>query len=183
MVGIQFVMSMALTAMSPIYPLMLPGLGVADPAMVKFLSGVLNASGFLIAAAVSPLWGQLADRRGRKMMVLRSSAAICVFTALMGLSQTVWQLMALRGLMGAFSGFSAAAIALVASQVPARRLGASLGWLSTGQLTGSLMGPLIGGLLADATGNLRLAFLFTSLLAGVVLLLAWFLVKEQLRRP
>jgi DHA1 family multidrug resistance protein-like MFS transporter len=179
MVCIQFVMSMALTAMSPIYPLMLPGLGVSDPDMVKFLSGMINSAGFIIAAIVSPLWGQIADRRGRKLMVLRSSCAICVFTALMGLSQHVWQLMALRGLMGAFSGFSAAAIALVASQVPEDRLGSSLGWLSTGQLTGSLLGPLIGGFMADLSGSFRMTFMFTSLMAGVVLVLAWGVVREN----
>jgi DHA1 family multidrug resistance protein-like MFS transporter len=144
---------------------------------------MLNASGFLIAAIVSPIWGQIADRHGRKLMVLRSSAAICVFTALMSLSTNVWQLMALRGLMGAFSGFSAAAIALVATQVPDRRLGSSLGWLSTGQLSGSLLGPLIGGSMADASGSFRLPFLFTSLLAGLVLLAAWYLVDERFTAP
>ncbi len=179
MVGIQFIMSMALSAMTPVYPLMLPGLGVADPNMVKFLSGTLNSAGFLVAAVASPLWGQVADRHGRKLMVLRSSAAICLFMALMGLATTVWQLMALRALMGAFSGFSAAAIALVASQVPERRLGSSLGWLSTGQLTGSLIGPLIGGAMADLSGSYRLSFLLTSLLAGVAMTLAWSMVRES----
>ncbi len=182
MVGIQFVMSMALTAMTPIYPLMLPGLGVTDPAAIKFFAGVLNAGGFLVAAIVSPFWGQLADRHGRKLMVLRSSRAICIFTALMGMSQNVWQFMLLRGLMGAFSGFSAAAIALVANQVPEERLGSSLGWLSTGQLTGSLLGPLIGGGMADLSGSYRLTFLFTSLMAGVALLLVWFAVRENFVR-
>ena len=179
MVGIQFVMSMALTAMTPIYPLMLPSLGVETPEMVKFYAGTLNSAGFLVAAIASPLWGQVADRHGRKLMVLRSSGAICLFMALMGLATTVWQLMALRALMGIFSGFSAAAIALVASQVPERRLGSSLGWLSTGQLTGSLIGPLIGGAMADLSGSYRLSFLLTSLLAGLVMLLAWRLVRES----
>lgn len=183
MVGIQFMMSVALTATSPIFPLFLPSLGVTALQMIEFWSGLLNSSGFLVAAIVSPYWGQLADRRGRKLMVLRSSLAICVFTALMSLSQTVWQLFALRTLMGAFSGFSASAIALVASQVPGHRLGASLGWLATGQLTGSLIGPLVGGLAADATGSYRVAFVVTSMLAGSAMLVAWRVVREDFVLP
>jgi DHA1 family multidrug resistance protein-like MFS transporter len=64
--------------------------------------------------------------------------------------------------MGAFAGFSTAAIALVASQVPERRLGYALGWLSTGQLVGSLIGPVLGGSLADITGSYRAPFFCTG---------------------
>ena len=52
--------------------------------------------------------------------------------------------------MGAFAGFSSAAIALVASQVPEGRLGFALGWLSTGPLVSSLVSPLTGGAVAAA---------------------------------
>ncbi len=77
-------------------------------------------------------------------MLLRSSLAIGVFTALMGVAANVWQFFAFRALMCVFAGFSSAAVALVASQVPAGRLGYALGWLSTGQLVGSLVGQLLG---------------------------------------
>ena len=81
--------------------------------------------------------------------------------------------------MGVFAGFSSAAIALVASQVPEERLGYSLGWLSTGQLVGSLVGPIIGGVLADMTGSYRIPFYCT---AATILLstgLVWFIVHEE----
>ena len=65
-------------------------------------------------------------------MLLRLTLAIGAFTALMGLAANIWQFFAFRALMGAFAGFSSAAIALVASQVPEGRLGFALGWLSTG---------------------------------------------------
>src|SRR6202012_835740 len=104
------------------------------------------------AAFVSPFWGRVADRRGRKLMVLRSCLTMGVFIALMSLSQNAWQLLGLRALMGAFAGFNAASIALVASQAPARRIGYALGWLSTGQLVGSLIGPVAGGGIADLAG-------------------------------
>jgi DHA1 family multidrug resistance protein-like MFS transporter len=178
MVCVQFIMSMALSVVSPILPLFLPELGVSSPSAVNFWSGMLNSMNFLIAAFVSPTWGSMADRYGRKVMVLRSSLAICVFTLLMGLSHHLWQLLALRAMMGAFSGFSASAIALVATQAPERRLGYALGWLATGQLVGTLTGPVIGGAVADFTGNYRVSFFFTSVVAALAVTLAYWGVKE-----
>ncbi|MBV8889403.1 MAG: MFS transporter [Alphaproteobacteria bacterium] len=179
MVGIQLIMTMAFSMLSPIMPLFLPQLGVKTPAEVDLWAGVLNGSTSLVAAFVSPLWGRLADRHGRKLMLLRSSFAIGFFTALMGASGNVWQFFACRGLMGVFAGFSSAAIALVASQVPEGRLGYALGWLSTGQLVGSLVGPIIGGMLADLTASYRIPFYVTSATIFVSMALVWLMVREQ----
>ncbi|MCW4115489.1 MFS transporter [Aurantimonas sp. MSK8Z-1] len=178
MVAVQFIMSAALSVISPILPLFLPQLGVAEPSAVAFWSGVLNSMNFLIAAFVSPIWGSVADRYGRKIMVLRSSLAICLFTLLMGFSQHLWHLVLLRSMMGAFSGFSAAAIALVATQIPERRLGYALGWLATGQLVGTLTGPVAGGVIADLTGNYRMTFFCTSFGAAIAVSIAYFGVTE-----
>lgn len=179
MVCVQFFMSAALTVMAPIIPLYLLQLGVHPMSQVDVWSGVLSSVNFLMAALMSPLWGSLADRAGRKAMVLRSSAAICVFTALMGLSHHVWELLALRLLMGMFSGFSASAIALVATQIREDRLGFALGWLSTGQLVGGLIGPLAGGLIADWVGDYRYVFFWTSAVSMLAVLITVFIVKEQ----
>jgi DHA1 family multidrug resistance protein-like MFS transporter len=153
MVGIQFIMTMAFSVLSPIMPLLLPELGVETASAVDLWAGILNGVTSFVAAFASPLWGRVADRHGRKLMLLRSSLTIGLFTALMGVAANVCQFFAFRALMGVFAGFSSAAIALVASQVPEGRLGYALGWLSTGQLVGSLVGPLIGGVLADLTGT------------------------------
>src|SRR6266851_2231909 len=100
-----------------------------------------------------------------------------------GVAGNVWQFFAFRALMGVFAGFSSAAIALVASQVPEGRLGYSLGWLSTGQLVGSLIGPIIGGMLADATGSYRIPFYYTSATIFLSMALVWFTVREDFVRP
>lgn len=181
MVGIQFIMTLAFTVLSPIMPLFLPDLGVRGETAIDLWTGILNAATPFVAAFASPLWGRLSDRKGRKIMLLRSMVAISVFTCLMGLAQSVWQFFALRLLMGAFSGFSATAITLLASQTPDRRLGYALGWLSTGQLIGSLMGPLLGGLVADQTGSPRAAFFVTSAIATAATIGAALLVREMAR--
>ena len=155
MVGIQFIMTGAFSVLSPIMPLLLPELGVETASGVDLWAGVLNGVTSFVAAFASPVWGRVADRHGRTLMLVPSSLAIGVFTALMGVAANVWQFFAFRALMGVFAGLSSAAIALVASQVPEGRLGYSLGWVSTGQLVGSLAGPLIGGALADLTGSAK----------------------------
>ncbi|MDE2516064.1 MAG: MFS transporter [Rhodospirillales bacterium] len=179
MVGVQFVMSLAFTILSPIMPLYLPELGVQHRAAIDLWAGALTSVTPLLAAFFSPLWGRMADRKGRKLMVLRSSLAIAIFTALMGVAQTAWHLFALRAMMGVFAGFSAAAITLVASQVPDRKLGFALGWLSTGQLVGNLAGPLVGGAIADLSGSYRVPFLTAGALSFGAFLLAWAFVPEQ----
>jgi MFS transporter, DHA1 family, multidrug resistance protein len=183
MVGIQFINTMAFSVLSPIMPLFLPVLGVETPSAVALWSGVLNGVTSFIAAFASPLWGRVADRRGRKLMLLRSTLAIGGFTLLMGVAANIWQFFAFRALMGAFAGFSSAAIALVASQVPERRLGFALGWLSTGQLVGSLVGPLIGGALADLTGSYRIPFYCTSAIILMSTGLVWVTVREHFVAP
>jgi len=154
-----------------------------DASGVALWAGILNGVTSFVAAFASPVWGRVADSHGRKLMLLRSSLAIGVFTALMGVAATVWQFFAFRALMGVFAGFSSAAIALVASQVPEGRLGYALGWLSTGQLVGSLVGPLIGGVLADLTGSYRIPFYCTSATILLSMVLVWFAVHERFVAP
>jgi MFS transporter, DHA1 family, multidrug resistance protein len=183
MVGIQFIMTMSFSFLSPIMPLFLPELGVTSEAGIDIWSGILNGSTSFVAAFASPLWGRLADRYGRKPMLIRSSCAIAVFTAFMGMSLDVWQFFAARALMGVFAGFSSTAMALVASQVPEQRLGYALGWLSTGQLVGSLVGPVIGGVLADITHSYRVPFYCTSAITFMAMFLVWRGVREDFVRP
>jgi len=183
MVGIQFIMTGAFSVLSPIMPLLLPDLGVETASAVNLWAGILGGVTSFVAAFASPIWGRVADRRGRKLMLLRSSLAVGVFTALMGVAANVWQFFLFRALMGVFAGFSSAAIALVASQVPEGRLGYALGWLSTGQLVGSLVGPLIGGVLADLTGSFRIPFYCTSATILLSVGLVWFAVDERFVAP
>jgi DHA1 family multidrug resistance protein-like MFS transporter len=179
MVGIQFVMTAGINFLSPIIPLMLPQLGVESVKGIDIWSGIITGSTSFVAAFASPIWGRVADRHGRKLSLLRSSFAIAVFTGLMGLSTNVWQFFGARAIMGAFAGFSSAAIALVASQVPERRLGYALGWLASGQLVGSLVGPVVGGLLADFTGSYRAPFFWCAGITCAGLALVWAVVTEE----
>ena len=152
MVGIQLIMMGAFSVLSPIMPLLLPEFGVETASAVDLRAGILNGVTSFAAAFASPVWGRVADRRGRKLMLVRSSLAIGVFTALMGVAANVWQF-AFRALMGVFSGFSSAAIALV------------------------------GGGLAHLTGSYRIPFYCTSATILLSLGLVWFAVDERFVAP
>jgi nitrate/nitrite transporter NarK len=93
MVAVQFIMSISFSIVGPIMPLYLPELGVVSPASVNLWAGVLASSTSCVAIFTSPLWGGLADRYGRKLMVLRSTLGIAVFTFLMGIAQGPWQML------------------------------------------------------------------------------------------
>jgi MFS transporter, DHA1 family, multidrug resistance protein len=181
MVTVQALMSFAFSVSGPFLPLYIIQLGVKPIAAVSAWAGIVASINFLAAAIFSPVWGGIADRTGRKAMVVRSCLAIAVFTALMGFVQNVWQLFAARACMGIFSGFSAAAIAMVGTQVPEESLGFSLGWMTTGQLVGALCGPLFGGFLADRLQDYRHVFFATSLIALAAALVTVAFVRERFK--
>jgi DHA1 family multidrug resistance protein-like MFS transporter len=183
MLAVQVLMSLSFTFLSPIMPLYLPHLGVETDFHLYLWSGLLGSVTSFVAAFTAPMWGRMADRLGRKLMVLRSAFAIAVCTVLMGMVLNVWQLLGARLLMGAFAGFSAASVVLIASQVPQRKLASALGLMSTAQLVGSLIGPVAGGGLADLTGSYRLPFFVAGSLSMIAFVLAWWLVPESFSAP
>ncbi|MGP3234104.1 multidrug efflux MFS transporter [Serratia ureilytica] len=173
-----FFTGLAMSQILPFLPLYVEQLGVSDHQSLSLWSGLVFSGTFLVSAVVSPLWGSLADRKGRKLMLLRASLGMAIVIALQGLATNVWQLFALRALMGLTSGYIPNAMALVASQAPRDKSGWALGTLSTGQISGVIAGPLLGGLMADHLG-LRVVFFVTSGLMFVSFLVTLFLIKEQ----
>jgi DHA1 family multidrug resistance protein-like MFS transporter len=87
-----------------------------------------------------PFWGGLADRKGRKIMLLRSALGMAIVMLLMGLAQNIWQFLILRALLGLLGGFIPNANALIATQIPRHKSGWALGTLSTGAVSGALLG-------------------------------------------
>ncbi|WP_338086313.1 multidrug efflux MFS transporter MdtG [Nissabacter archeti] len=173
-----FLTGVAFSLIMPFLPLYIETLGVTGHEAVNMWSGLVFSITFLFSAVASPFWGGLADRKGRKLMLLRSALGMAVVMVLMGLATTIWQLLALRAVLGLLGGFVPNANALIATQVPRNRSGWALGTLSTGAVSGALIGPLIGGLLADRYG-LRPVFFITALVLFVCFVFTLFLIKEQ----
>lgn len=183
MVAVQVLMMMGFTVSNTIVPLFLEyDLGLAPGRQLELWSGAVAAASFLTLALFSPVWGNLADRHGRKVMVLRSTAAIGVFSLLTAIVRSPFQMFLLKLGMGCLSGFAASAVALVASVAPKEELGYALGMLSSGQIVGAVFGPLLGGVISTVT-SYRVAFTFTGLASLVAFVLAAALVKENFARP
>lgn len=175
-----FFTGLAISQIIPFLPLYLEQLGVAGGESLSLWSGLTFSVTFIISAAVSPLWGSLADRKGRKLMLLRAAFGMGIVILLQAFVTHAWQLLLLRALMGLTSGYIPNAMALVASQVPRDRSGWALSCVSTGQISGVILGPMLGGLLADWLG-LRTVFIITSLLLFTSFLVTLFLIREKPR--
>lgn len=173
-----FFTGLAMSQILPFLPLYIEQLGVSGHQSLSIWSGLVFSATFLVSALVSPLWGSLADRKGRKLMLLRASLGMAIVIVLQGMVTHVYQLFALRALMGLTSGYIPNAMALVASQVPRDKSGWALGTLSTGPVSGVIVGPLLGGLMADHLG-LRVVFFVTAGLMFVSFLITLFLIKER----
>ncbi len=176
-----FFTGLAISQILPFLPLYVSQLGVSSShEALSMWSGLTFSVTFLVSAIVSPMWGSLADRKGRKLMLLRASLGMAIAILLQAFATNVWQLFLLRALMGLTSGYIPNAMALVASQVPRDRSGWALSTLSTAQISGVIGGPLLGGFLADHVG-LRAVFIITAILLMVSFLVTLFLIKEGVR--
>lgn len=175
-----FFTGLAISQILPFLPLYISQLGVTSHEALSMWSGLTFSVTFLISAIVSPMWGSLADRKGRKLMLLRASLGMAIAILLQAFATNVWQLFLLRGVMGLTSGYIPNAMALVASQVPRERSGWALSTLSTAQISGVIGGPLMGGFIADHVG-LRAVFCITAALLVVSFLVTLFLIKEGVR--
>jgi DHA1 family multidrug resistance protein-like MFS transporter len=162
MVGIQTISAGSFGISLPFLPLFIAQLGVHPLSSVSLWAGIVGSINFLMAAIFAPFWGSLADRVGRKPMVIRASVFGCITSALMGLSQNIWELTAARATMGMLAAFASAATALVGSQVPEDSLGFAMGWMSTAQMVGTLIGPLVGGFVADQMHEYRSVLFWTA---------------------
>lgn len=172
-----FFTGLAISQILPFLPLYVSQLGVTSHEALSMWSGLTFSVTFLVSAIVSPMWGSLADRKGRKLMLLRASLGMAIAILLQAFATNVWQLFFLRAVMGLTSGYIPNAMALVASQVPRERSGWALSTLSTAQISGVIGGPLLGGFLADHVG-LRAVFIITAVLLVVSFLVTLFLIRE-----
>ncbi len=172
----QFLSITGFMAVLPFMPFFIRELGVTEPGQLRMWSGVISSAAGITLAIFSPIWGVLADRFGRKPMVLRSMFAGALVLPLMGYSQNVWQLFAWRLLQGALTGTVTASTAMVASAAPRAYVGSALGMMQAAVAVGASMGPWVGGRVADAFGY-RAAFW----VAGGILLLGALIVLWGVR--
>lgn len=174
----SFTTIVAMTLLLPFLPLYVEQLGVRGHAAIVQWSGIAYGATFFSAALTAPLWGRLADRYGRKLMLIRASLGMAIAMSLLGMAHSIGQLVLLRLLAGLLGGYASGSTVLVASQTPKDRSGWALGVLSAGIMGGNLVGPLIGGLLPPLIG-IRNTFLMAGGVIFVTFLGTILLVRER----
>jgi len=166
----------------PFMPYYVQELGVTRLEEVEFWSGLLISAQAVTMALAAPIWGSLADRYGRKIMVMRAMFGGSVVIALMGFASSPGQLVALRAVQGVLTGTVPAATTLVASSAPPERRGYALGVLQMAIYLGASAGPLMGGFIADHVGYRATFWVTGALLFGAGLLVGA-LVHEEFSPP
>lgn len=171
-----FFCSTAYTISVPFLPIFLnTELGITKH--LEAWSGISFGVSFLASALIAPFWGSLADKYGRRPMLIRSGFSLSVMYFATFFVHDPYIFIVIRIFQGLLAGFVPASIALIATNTPEKEVGYALSVMSTATAAGSVLGPLIGGLVSHLIGN-RESFL----LSGFVVLVAAFIgvvgVKE-----
>lgn len=170
-------MSASYTMLIPFLPLYLTSeLGVAD-ADVNLWAGTAFSVTFLISAVMAPIWGRIADRRGKRLMAMRASLLISISYFFGGIVTSPEQLVLVRLFQGFAAGLWPMDLAIMTLYAPRERLGVSLGIMQGTLTAGGVVGPLLGGVLAEAFG-MRTSFYIGGLALFINFLAFTFIIKE-----
>lgn len=173
----SFLTGASISLVVPFMPIFVEQLGIEQD-QVAFYAGLAISVSAVSAALFSPIWGILADKYGRKPMMIRAGLAMTITMGGLAFVPNIYWLIFLRLLNGVFTGFVPNATALIASQVPKDKSGYALGTLSTGVVAGTLTGPFVGGLVAEIFG-IRNVFLLIGGFLFLAALLTIFFIKED----
>ena len=178
----QIVAAAGFSMVFPFLPLYIESLGSSTSLSTEALAGLVISAQSVTMMIAAPIWGALADRYGRKPMILRAMIGGGFMLALMGFVQNAEQLIVLRALQGVITGTVSANNALVAAATPRERVGFAMGALQLGLWSGVAVGPLIGGVLADVFGY-SVPFLVTGGLLGIAAVIISLGVNEDFVPP
>ncbi len=173
----QFATMAAFSCSLPFVPLYILEIGTPDPRQAALWAGLVAGGSGISMAIFSPVWGGLADRFGKKLMLERALIGAAITLLLMGLAQSAAQLLIFRVIQGSLTGTTSAVNALAASMAPRDELGRVLGTMQMSIFAGSTVGPFVGGVLADTLG-FRFAFMVTSVAMVIIGLVVFVFVRE-----
>lgn len=173
-----FCIAFGVSQLAPILPLYFHDLGVQTPEAMSLWSGLATGATYIIVCLAAPFWGHIADKRGRKITLIRSSFGMALCNILIAFQTTPEGVVLIRLIQGLVSGFYSASITLIASESPIERTGWALGLLASANLAGSLIGPLLGGYIADTVG-IRNNFIIVGIIMGLAGLLATVFIHEN----
>ena len=170
------VLAICYTMIIPFLPIYLLELGVPKDD-VALWSGLVFGITFLIAGIMAPIWGKIADNKGKKRMALRAGFAIAVSYVLIGMVNNEYELLLGRAFVGFANGFYPAAMTMVSLSVDEKQVGRALGIFQTGLILGNVVGPFLGGAIESIVG-MRPVFYVSGIAVLIATLAVLFFVKE-----
>jgi DHA1 family multidrug resistance protein-like MFS transporter len=175
---VQLLTSTGFSLVFPFLPRYVEELGSVTGLSVEMMAGLVIGVQGLTMMFASPFWGAIADRYGRKLMIMRATFGGVLIMGAMGMVGNGEQLIILRGIQGFITGTVAANNALLASITPRHKMGFAMGTLQVGLWAGVALGPIIGGILADSFG-FAMPFYFTAISLLIAGIMVYFLVHED----
>ncbi len=161
----------------PFLPFYIQTLGVTEPAALRGWTGAISGAPGILMGLVAPVWGTLADKYGRRVMLLRAMGAGAIGMVAMAFAPNVEMVFVLRLAQGLFAGTIAAASTLVAAGTPREKISYAMGFIASAAFIGNALGPSIGGVCAEWLGY-RPTFFIGAAITGVGFLLVLRFVEE-----
>lgn len=134
----------AALGLPPFLPELLPELG--DP-QARW-AGVLYVLPTLCTALAAPLWGRLADRYGRRMLLVRAQLGLAVAFGLAAAANSLPMLAAALAAQGLLGGTFAASAAYLASGLRGQPLAKALAMMQGSARAALAAAPVLAGVLA-----------------------------------
>jgi len=168
--------------MIPFLVLYLQEIGVPDPADAAKWAGFIGAAQGISFAISAPFWGYLADRIGRKPMVVRAMLVSGIGIAAAGFVNDPMLLFLVVLFRGFASGPGTASISLMATIAPSNQLTRIIGWVEAAHMVGMTAGLAAGGILAGTIG-MQNTFVAGGILSITAGLLVQIFAVENFQRP
>jgi len=140
-------------------------------------TGPIAAAGFAFGIWFVPFWGVLADRHGRKPLILRSYYVEVAAMVLAALSHNVWLYLVARALTGFALGNTGLMYASLTEVAPKNRVALALGLINGSAPMGSLVGGLVGGFVVAQFGVHSL-FALDAIVSALTAILLTTLYRE-----
>ncbi|XP_010419980.1 PREDICTED: protein ZINC INDUCED FACILITATOR-LIKE 1-like [Camelina sativa] len=142
--------ALPISSLFPFLYFLIDDFGIANKEEdIGFYAGFVGCSFMLGRALTSVIWGLVADRYGRKPVILIGTASVVVFNTLFGLSLNFWMAIITRFCLGSFNGLLGPIKAYAMEIFRDEYQGLALSAVSTAWGIGLIIGPAIGGFLAQ----------------------------------
>jgi MFS transporter, DHA1 family, multidrug resistance protein len=151
-------------------PLLLRDMGMT-PEEIGVWTGLLYALTMGIALPLAPIWGVLAERYSRRLVVVRSSYLQALAYLLCAFADNLGLLIFARALLGLTYANVAAAMATQSLLTPRKNLGSAIGLVQAAMPIAGSLGPPLGAVLMPVIGLRGLFFMDSIIVLGSAIML------------